>query len=77
MDPISALGLVANIFGVTSFAGDLVSSGNKIYHSTGGTLEQNTTAEESANDLRRLTSGLSESQAQWISRTLRGAARWR
>lgn len=66
MDPPSPLGLVANVFQVISFTSELVPAGNKIYYSTKGTLEKNTTAEELANDLRKLTFGLSESQSQWI-----------
>lgn len=66
MDPISTLGVVANVFEVISFASDLVSAGNKIYHSRNGALDNNTTAEELANDLRKLSNGLSESQAAWM-----------
>ena len=66
MDPISSLGLVANIFEVISFASDLVSAGNKIYRSSHGALDKNVTAEQLADDLRKLTGGLSESQAKWM-----------
>lgn len=67
MDPISNLSLVANVFEVISFASDLVSAGNKIYHSRNGALDKNATAEELANDLRKLSTGLSESQASWVN----------
>lgn len=66
MDPISTLSLVANIFEVISFASELVSTGNRIYHSADGLQDKDITAEELANDLRDLTTGLSNSQAKWM-----------
>jgi len=65
-DPISALSLVANIFEVLSFAGGLISAGNQIYRAADGKLEENFTAEQLAEDLKRLTTGLSDSQRQWL-----------
>lgn len=66
MEALGALGLVANIFQVISFASELVSAGNKIYESANGALDKNVTAEQLSDDLRQLSNGLSESQAKWM-----------
>ena len=66
LDPLTALGLAGNVIQIIDFSIKLVTEGNKVYHSANGTLEENRAAEELANDLKQLTTGLSDSQRKWI-----------
>ena len=66
LDPLTALGVAGNVLQIIDFGFQLVGEGNKIYHATNGALEENKAAEDLANDLSNLTSGLSASQDKWM-----------
>ena len=66
IDPLAALGLAGNVLQLIDFSFKLVSEGNKLYRSASGTLEENKAAEDLANDLSSLTTGVSQLQNKWI-----------
>ncbi|KAK3691563.1 hypothetical protein LTR37_018572 [Vermiconidia calcicola] len=67
LDPLSALGVAGNLIQLIDFGFKLVSEGKEIYESTSGALEDNKVAETLANDLAKLTTGVTESQTKWLA----------
>ena len=67
LDPLTALGLAGNVLQVISFTVDLVSEGNRIYNAADGALEENRDSATIADDLDKLSAGLSDAQSKWLA----------
>jgi uncharacterized protein Yka (UPF0111/DUF47 family) len=59
MDPMSALGLAANIVAFVEFAAKLVSGAHQVYSSATGATDENASLETVVNDIQAMTRGLS------------------
>jgi hypothetical protein len=61
MDPFTALGIASSVVQFVDFSINVVSKGNKIYHSGDGSLAENHDLEAVANDLLLLQTKLQQS----------------
>ena len=66
MEPVTALGVAASIVNIVDFAIEVVSKGNKIYHSGDGSLSENHDLEVITNDMLLLQNKLQTSSSELI-----------
>ncbi|KAK7905356.1 hypothetical protein LTR67_000077 [Exophiala xenobiotica] len=69
MEPLTAIGLAASIINIVDFALQVVSKGNKIYHSCDGVHSEHGDLELVANDMLLLQNKLQLSSSPFLQRT--------